>query len=134
ITDSAGTTRLANLLYVSPAQINFVVPSDFQPGKLSLTVQRGDGVQIRANTDANILAPALFAYPDSRAIAYGLRMEPNGSTTVLLSREAIVLDERPVYLILYATGLRNRSSLASARATIGGISVSVGYAGPDGSG
>ena len=47
-------------LYFAGA-INFVVPADFQPGKLSLTVQRGDGVQIRANADANILAPALFA-------------------------------------------------------------------------
>ena len=134
IVDSAGTTRLADLLYVSPVQVNFVVPSDFQPGKLSLTVQRGDGVQIRASADANILAPALFAYPNSGAIAYGLRLEPNGSTTVLPPHEAIVLDERPVYLILYATGIRNRSSLANVQVAIGGISVPVEYAGPEGSG
>ena len=61
-------------------------------------------------------------------------MEPNGSTTVLLPHEAIVLDDRPVYLILYATGLRNRSSLANVQVTIGGISASVEYAGPEGSG
>jgi len=134
IVDSAGTTRLADLLYVSPLQINFVVPSDFQPGKLSLTVQRSDGVQIRANADANILAPALFAYPDSGPIAYGLRMEPNGSTTVLLPHQAIVLDERPVYLVLYATGIRNRLSLANAQVDIGGVTVPVEYAGPEGSG
>ena len=134
IVDSAGTTRLADLLYVSPVQINFVVPSDFQPGKLSLTVQRGDGVQIRANADANILAPALFAFEDNTAAAYALRLEPNGQQTVLSVRGTILLDDRPVYLIAYATGIRNRSSLANARATIGGISVPVEYAGHEGSG
>ena len=61
-------------------------------------------------------------------------MEPNGSTTVLLPHEAIVLDERPVYLVLYATGIRNRLSLANVQVAIGGISVPVEYAGPEGSG
>jgi uncharacterized protein (TIGR03437 family) len=53
---------------------------------------------------------------------------------VLSVRNTIVLDDRPVYLILYATGLRNRSSLANVQCSIGGASVPLEYAGPEGSG
>jgi uncharacterized protein (TIGR03437 family) len=35
-----------------------------------------------------------------------------------------------VYLILYGTGIRNRSSLANVTANIGGTNVPVFYAGP----
>ena len=134
ITDSAGTARLVDLLYVSPMQINFVMPGDFQPGKLSLTVQRSDGVEIRANADASILAPALFTYEDNRAMEYALRIEPDGQQTVLSARETIVLDDRPVYLVLYATGIRNRSSVANVQCTIGSMSLPVEYAWPELSG
>ena len=48
--------------------------------------------------------------------------------------DAIVLDDRPVFLVLYGTGIRNRSSVGAVQATIGGVSVPVEYAGPEGSG
>jgi uncharacterized protein (TIGR03437 family) len=134
IIDSAGTARLVDVLYVSPVQITFVVPADFQPGKLSLTVQRGDDHQIRASADARVVAPALFAYEDNLALAYALRVEPDGRQTVLSVREPIVLDDQPVYLVLYATGIRNRSSIANVQCTIGVTSLPVEYAGPNGSG
>jgi uncharacterized protein (TIGR03437 family) len=38
--------------------------------------------------------------------------------------------DTPVYLSLYGTGIRNRSSLAGVTVTIDGISVPVLYAGP----
>ncbi len=38
--------------------------------------------------------------------------------------------DTPVYLALYGTGIRNRSSLANVKVTINGISVPVLYAGP----
>ena len=44
------------------------------------------------------------------------------------------LDDRPVYLVRYATGIRNRSARANVQCTIGGVGVSVDYAGPAGSG
>ena len=39
-------------------------------------------------------------------------------------------DDRPVELVLYATGIRNRASLAGVKVTINGTSVPVLYAGP----
>jgi len=38
--------------------------------------------------------------------------------------------DTPIYLSLYGTGIRNRSSLANVTCTIGGVSVPVQYAGP----
>lgn len=43
---------------------------------------------------------------------------------MLSVRETIVLDSRPVYLVLNATGIRKRSSLANVLVTVGGITVS----------
>jgi len=80
------------------------------------------------------LAPGLFAYDDNTAAAYALRFEPNGKQTVLSVRNTIVLDDRPAYLVLYATGIRNRSSLANLQVAIGATNVPVEYAGPEGSG
>lgn len=73
-------------------------------------------------------------YEDNTALAYALRIEPNGAQTVLSVRNTIVLDDRPVYLVLYATGIRNRSSVANVQCTIGGTSLPVEYAGPNGGG
>jgi len=79
-------------------------------------------------------APGLSAPESNRPAGYALRIEPDGKQTVLSIQNTILLDDRPVYLILYATGIRNRSSLANVQVTIGGASVPVEYAGPEGSG
>ena len=42
----------------------------------------------------------------------------------------ITLDDRPVYLSLIGTGIRNRTALSDVTCTIGGVSVPVEYAGP----
>ena len=81
------------------------------------------------STAAGSLAPE-----SNRAAGYAVRLEPDGKQTVLSVQNTIVLDDRPVYLILYATGVRNRSSISNVPCTIGGISVPVEYAGPEGSG
>jgi len=132
--DSSGAAVLAPLLYVSPSQINFEVPAGIAPGNISLEVVNAPTQLSQVAAQVERVAPGLFAYEDNTAAAYALRVEPDGKQTVLSVRSTIVLDDRPVYLIAYATGIRNRSSLANARTTIGGISVPVEYAGPEGSG
>jgi uncharacterized protein (TIGR03437 family) len=134
LVDSVGVARLVPLLYVSPTQINFRVPAGTATGNVTLEVVNAPAQPAKASAQANPIAPGLFAYDDNTAIAYALRFEPNGKQTVLSVRNTIVLDDRPVYLILYATGIRNRSSVANVRCTIGGISIPVEYAGPEGSG
>ena len=79
----------------------------------------------KATTEVKPIAPGLFIYEDNTVIAYALRFELNGKPTVISVRNTIVLDDRPVYLVLYATGVRNRSSLAGVQCAIGGIGVPV---------
>jgi len=134
VRDSAGVARLARLLYVSPSQINFDVPAGTAPGKVTLEVVNAPAQLPQAMAQVDPVAPGLFAYDDNTIVAYALRSEPDGKQTVLSVRNTIVLDDRPVYLIAYATGIRSRSSLANVRTTIGGIGLPVDYAGPEGSG
>jgi len=132
--DSSGAVSSAPLLYVSPTQINFEVPAETAPGTVTLEVVNAPAQPPPATARVDRLAPGLFAYDDNTAAAYALRFEPNGKPTMLSVRNTIVLDDRPVYLVLYATGLRNRSSLANVQCSIGGASVPLEYAGPEGSG
>jgi len=90
---------------------------------------------VRASAEIYIPPVRIVSSSDSNyAAGYALRLEPDGKQTVLSIQTTIVLDDRPVYLILYATGVRNRSSMSNVPCTIGGISVPVEYAGPEGSG
>jgi uncharacterized protein (TIGR03437 family) len=134
IVDSSGAASLAPLLYVSPSQINFEVPAGTPPGDVSLEVVNAPSQLSAVQAQVKTIAPGLFAFEDNTAAAYALRIELDGTQTVLSVRNPIVLDDRPVYLVLYATGIRNRSSLENVRCTIGGISMPVEYAGPNGSG
>jgi uncharacterized protein (TIGR03437 family) len=134
VRDSAGVARLAPLLYVSPSQINFEVPAGTAPGNVTIEVVNAPTQVSVVAAQANNVAPGLFAYDDNTAAAYGLRLEPDGKQTVLSVRNTIVLDDRPAYLVLYATGIRNRSSLANLQVAIGATNVPVEYAGPEGSG
>ena len=134
VRDSSGATRLAPLLYVSPSQINFEVPAGTAPGPVALEVVNAPTQLAEVAAQISTIAPGLFTYDDNTVIAYGLRLEPNGKQTVLSVRNTIMLDDRPVYLVAYATGIRNRFSLDNVRCSIGGIDLPVEYAGPEGSG
>lgn len=86
----------------------------------------------KVEAQVNTVAPGLFAFEDNTPVAYALRFEPDGKQTALSVRNTIVLNDRTVSLVLYATGVRNLS--AEIRCTIGGMSVPVEYAGPERSG
>jgi hypothetical protein len=61
----AGTTveingRRAGLLFVSPAQINFVMPAATEPGAANITVRAGDGTNSSGTMQVKSVAPAIF--------------------------------------------------------------------------
>ena len=124
ITDSSGTARMARLLDVSPSRIDFEVPAGTTSGKVTLEVVNSPSQISQAAAQIDNVAPALFAHEDNTAVAYTTHFE----------RRRIPSDNPPVQLVLYATGIRNRSSLANVQCTIGGISVPVDYAGPNNNG
>jgi uncharacterized protein (TIGR03437 family) len=144
VTDAAGTQRGAPLIYVSPGQINFVVPAGTAPGTATFTIN-GGAAALTATGNIQTVAPALFSMngngtgvaaatafrtqaPDPRVQSpvQVFQCDNSGCISVPI---ALGVDT-PVYLTLYGTGIRNRSSLSNVMVTINGISVPVRYAGP----
>jgi uncharacterized protein (TIGR03437 family) len=144
IQDAAGVTHRASVLFTNPQQINFVVPAAAGIGPARITVAQQDGSQ-GLSTFAPIgnVAPGLFtagATGKGVAAATAFRAEPNGvqsevpvfrcSGPLLCTAEPIELNDRPVYLSLYGTGIRR--SPANVAVRIDDEPVPVTYAGPQG--
>ena len=110
---------MAPLLSVSPSRIDFEVPAGTAAGRVTFEVVNAPSDIPQAAAHVDNIAPALFTHDDNTVVAYTTRFE----------RRRTPSDNRPAQLILYATGIRNRSSLANVQCTIGGISVPVYYAG-----
>jgi uncharacterized protein (TIGR03437 family) len=140
VTDAAGATRAAPLLYVSPVQINFVVPDGTEPGLATLLVA---GQTFTAAIQS--VAPTLFSMNGAGSgVAAATAIVVQAANPLLQSpvpvfqcagsscaSVPIVLGvDTPVYVSFFGTGIRNRSSLANVAVTINGIGVPVLYAGP----
>ena len=146
VLDAAGTSRAAQLFFVSPGQVNLLVPAGTVAGtaRASITVD-GNAVADGPLTIAAV-APALFSAAASGqgvAAAVVLRVKPNGAQSYEALAQfdpaqsrfvPIPIDLGPtgdqVFLILYGTGFRFRSNVSSVLATIGGTNAETLYAGP----
>jgi len=148
IKDSAGTERLAPLFFVSPTQVNYQIPAGTAAGAATVTITSGDGAVSTGVALVNAVAPSLFtASGDGQGVAAALALrvkadgsqqfEPVAQFDAAQNRFAArPLDLGPetdqVFLILFGTGIRQRNSLSSAIATIGGAYAEVSFAGAQG--
>jgi uncharacterized protein (TIGR03437 family) len=125
LTDRSGAARNAGLYLVAPTQINFVVPTSTAAGPARLTISGANVIPMQVSVNA--VAPGLFN-PGPQV----LHVAPDGAQTLetVSSTTAITIGPDPTYLVLYATGLRYRSSLSAVSASIGSASLPVTYAGP----
>jgi uncharacterized protein (TIGR03437 family) len=147
ITDSAGKVVAAPLFLVAAGQINYLLPADMALGKASVKVTVGSN-SYQGPLEVATLAPAIFAADGSGTgppAAQVLRVsggvgsfDPppftlgvNGSAAAAATIKLTPFTDS-LYLTLYATGIR-RHSANPVKATIGGVSVPVIYAGPQGS-
>lgn len=149
VTDAARTERSAPLLYVSPGQINFVVPDGTVPGSATFVVSNVSTALSPTQTftaAVQAVAPALFSMNGTGtgvAAATAITFQAGdpqqkqfpvpvfqcgGSGCV--SVPIILGIDTPIDVSFYGTGIRNRSSLENVGVTINGISVPVLYAGP----
>jgi uncharacterized protein (TIGR03437 family) len=145
VQDSAGTERPALLFYVSPAQINYVVPQGTATGLATITVTT-QGLTTAAGTlQIDPVAPGLFAANANGigvAAAAARRVGQGGAVTwydvfacgpAAGSCVPALLDlgsaADRMYLHLYGTGIRGRSALSAVSAKIGGVDATVSYAG-----
>ena len=139
VQDSSGVSRSAPLFYVSPGQINYVVPAGTVVGPATISVTGGSSRPFQAPVYIGPVAPGLFSAGGfaaanilivrggTQTFTDAIRVASNGS----LEPAPIELNaDEQVFLILYGTGIRNYSG--SITATIGNNSVPVAFAGPQG--
>jgi uncharacterized protein (TIGR03437 family) len=155
IKDSFGSEHAAPLFFVSPTQINYLLPAEATTGFATVTVSiRGGSPQTDQTGTIRIAAvtPGLFsANADGGGPPAGvlLRVKANGAQSFepvaeydqtqrkFVHRQidfgpdlGVASDQ--LYLILFGTGFRNRSSLANAAVSNSEGAAAALYAGPQG--
>ncbi|MGH9800009.1 MAG: hypothetical protein ACRD82_06560, partial [Blastocatellia bacterium] len=150
VTDSAGNQRPASLFFVSPGQINFAMPEALANGLAQIAVSK-NGVTVSTEAkQVEPVSPGIFSASSNGAgvaAAVVLRVKADGSQryeavsrfdSALGKFVAVPIDlgdaasGEQVYLILFGTGLRGRSSLTAVSASLGGTAMPVFYAGLQG--
>jgi uncharacterized protein (TIGR03437 family) len=145
VKDSAGVERNAPLFFVSPGQINYLIPSGTASGIASIGVQRGASIVASETAPIAAVAPGLFAANANGqgvAAAVALRVRANGAQGVepvaRFDQQAgrfvsLPIDLGPadeqVFLILFGTGFRGRSGLGAVKVSIGGEPAEALFAG-----
>jgi uncharacterized protein (TIGR03437 family) len=148
VTDSAGTTRSSQIFFVSPTQLNFLVPQGTAQGAATVAFTNTNGASSTGSINIAAVAPGLFtANASGRGIAaaVALRIRADGSQTFeSISRfdqsqnqfVPIPIDlgaaTDQVFLVAFGTGFRFRSALSAVTSTIGGTQAQVNFAGPQG--
>ena len=143
VTDSAGVQQLAQLYFVSPTQINFLMPTNTAFGLATITVTNANGATASGIVLVTHTAPGIFAAnQNGQGVAQAdlLDVAPGGgqtlSNTAIYSPASSSWVANPIvmnstdsyYLELYGTGIRYATS-GQVTATINGQSVPVLYAG-----
>src|SRR5262249_18389639 len=146
VRDSAGATRPAPLYFVSPTQVNFQIPPGTATGQATFTLMNG-AAPVGSPTTAVVgsIAPAIFTADSSgkgvaaaqsvqqgvgglQAINLIFQCANNACTSVPINLGV----DTPTSLVLYGTGIRNRSALSGVTATIKGVNAPVFFAGAQG--
>ncbi len=148
VRDSAGAERSAPLFFVSPTQVNFLIPAGTATGAASLTLTASDGSTAVGTIQIANVAPSLFsANASGQGVATGvaLRFRPNGQQVIepiaqfdpaqnrfVAAPIDLGVENEQVFLVLFGTGLRFRNGLSSVNARIGGANAQVLFAGAQG--
>jgi uncharacterized protein (TIGR03437 family) len=138
VRDSAGVEHLASLFFVSPEQVNYLLPTDTALGPATVIVQNGYGASANGQIEIKRIAPDLFsASANGRGLiaAVVLRIKADGTQQFEPVTGPIDFGAATdqLYLIAFGTGLRGRSALNSVSLKFGGLDANVTYAGPQGS-
>jgi uncharacterized protein (TIGR03437 family) len=143
VQDAQGVTRPAQLFYVSPTQVNFLIPQATAIGNATVTITSGDGFISVGTVAVAAVAPSVFTLnANSLVAAYVQRVHGDGTQSIenLYAVDAAgnvtfpPIDMGPstdqVYLNLFGTGIAGRSSLTGVAITVGNTPTSALYAGP----
>ncbi|MCI0389263.1 MAG: hypothetical protein MOB07_10945 [Acidobacteria bacterium] len=128
VKDSQGIEHLSPLLFVSPAQINYIIPTGTAPGMAAVTVTDGRGNVTPGTEMIMQVGPGFFTADASGQgipVAFALRVkganityEPIARYDALQQKFVLIpIDLGPdavteqVFLVLFGTGFRSREPL-----------------------
>ena len=133
VRDAAGQERAAPLLFVSPGQINYQIPPGTAPGAATVTINNADVPTAAETITVTAVAPGLFSADSSgkswaaasiQRLKHGIssfeqvvRFDAAQNQFIPLPIDLGAVDEE-VYLVLYSTGIRYRTSLANVKVQI----------------
>lgn len=142
---NATTQVVAPLFFVSPTQINYQIPDGMIADSAAVIINQGSEVTAVETMRIAAMGPGLFtadASGQGLAAAMVLRVKADGERSYEpvarfdAARNIFVPvpvdlgdDSDQVFLVLYGTGIRNRSSLGALSVTIGGLDAELLYAG-----
>lgn len=137
VRDSQNTERFAQLFFVAPTQVNFVVPTGTTQGEATVTIITGEGITSVGRLQIARVSPGIFtanASGKGLPAAIVLRVAANGAqTTQRIARfepdqnrfvpEPIDLatEAEQIFIIMFATGVRGRASVNDVSVRMGGL-------------
>ncbi|MFN0121514.1 MAG: kelch repeat-containing protein [Blastocatellia bacterium] len=145
--DSLGAERNAPLFFVSPTQVNYLIPQGTASGAATVTLTSGDGATATGTLNVGNIAPSLFTVAASgQGFPAGFTQRTRAGATLYESLAvwdaaqnrfaAVPIDlsvaNEPVFLALFGTGFRHRSGLSGVTLRIGGVDTQVLFAGAQG--
>lgn len=149
VKDKNNVERPAPLFFVSSGQINFQVPPDTATGKATVTITNAQNTSVSATVLIEKTAPGLFTANASGKdvpAAILLRVKPDGTQIfepiARLDSQQNKFVPLPIdfgaendllFLLLFGSGWRGRSSMDKVIARIGDMNIPVQYAGAQGS-
>ncbi len=146
--DSSGNERLAPLFFVSPSQINYQIAPGILIGNATVSITNSNGAVSTGSMLVEAVAPGLFAANANGqgvASAVALRIRNGVQTFEPVARfdsaqnqsVPVQIDLGPatdqVFLVLFCTGIRFRSSLSAVSYNVGGVMGTPTFAGAQGS-
>jgi uncharacterized protein (TIGR03437 family) len=143
VRDSTNKDFFAPLFFVSPGQVNYLMPAGLALGPATVSVTNAAGRLASGTVTIEPVAPALFAANANGSgvpAAVLLRIKADGTQVyepmaVLQGNQFFALpidlsdETEQVFLVAYGTGLRNHRSLETVSARVSNIEVPVLFAG-----
>jgi uncharacterized protein (TIGR03437 family) len=146
VTDSAGSVIPASIAFVSPGQVDFLIPAQTASGRATVTITSGAGTVSTGTVQIATVGPGLYSANGNGSgapAAVVIQVAANGSQTssfpfscgatplscVTSPITVNFTNGQETILEFYGTGIRGRASLADVTCTVGGTQVKVLYAG-----
>jgi uncharacterized protein (TIGR03437 family) len=144
VQDVLSVNRFAPLFFVSPTQVNFLIPPQTSLGTATIKVNGTSSGTLSLQVQIVPLAPSLFTVAANIAAAYAVQVSPAGVQTVvsvysmqsgnIVANPIDLSQPGQVFLTLFGTGFDSATAgllYAGAATTTGLVSPSRHLRGPD---